>query len=60
MDLSTFKTKTFWTGLATVLAGAYLCYIGKVDSGLELLATGSIAITGRDAISKLIAAYQGK
>lgn len=58
--LSTLKTKTFWTGLASIAAGAYLCYLGKVDTGLPLIATGSIAVTGRDAISKLIIASQGK
>jgi hypothetical protein len=58
--LSTLKTKTFWTGLAAVAAGGYLCYTGNVPQGLPMIATGSVAITGRDAISKLIAAYQGK
>lgn len=58
--LSTFTTKTFWSGLAAVAAGGYLCYAGNVPQGLTLISTGSIAITGRDAISKLLAVYQGK
>lgn len=54
--LSTLKTKTFWTGLASVGAGAYLCYTGQVASGAPMVATGLVAVTGRDALTKLIVA----
>jgi hypothetical protein len=54
--LSTLKTKTFWTGLASVGAGAYLCYTGQVTTGAPMIATGAAAITGRDAVTKLILA----
>jgi len=56
----TFKTKTFWGGVLNVIAGALLCYQGNSSAGLILIGLGSTAITGRDSISKLIAAYQQK
>lgn len=55
---STLKTKTFWTALASIGAGAYLCYTGNVATGLPMITTGAVAITGRDAVSKLLAVYQ--
>lgn len=59
--LSTLKTKTFWTGLASVAAGAYLCYTGNVATGAPMIATGAVAVTGRDAVTKiLVAAAQAK
>lgn len=54
--LSTLKTKTFWTGLASIGAGAYLCYTGNVQTGAPMIATGAIAVTGRDALTKILVA----
>jgi hypothetical protein len=52
---NTFKTKTFFTSLATIAAGAALCYTGNVAPGAPMIAGGLLAITGRDALSKLLA-----
>jgi hypothetical protein len=34
------KSKTFWTGVASVLGGVAQCLSGDVNSGFQLIATG--------------------
>jgi hypothetical protein len=53
---STLISKTFITGLVTAAAGAALCYTGNVPTGAAMISGGLLAITGRDALSKVIAA----
>lgn len=54
MNASTFKTKTFWSGLASVLAGvAAIATTGDFVGGGNLIIVGILAIAGRDAISKV-------
>jgi hypothetical protein len=47
-----FKSKTFWTGLATLGFGIYRVIQGEVD-GAETILLGIGMIFGRDAIAKL-------
>lgn len=46
------KSKTFWTGVASVIGGAALILSDKHESGLALISTGLSAIFIRDAILK--------
>lgn len=51
---STLKTKTFWAGLGSVLAGAAtIATTGNVVAGVQMIVTGILAICGRDAITKV-------
>ena len=50
---ATFKKKTAWAGVASIVAGIGLWYEGDVVQGLNLIVMGILAIVGRDAITKL-------
>ena len=46
------KTKTFWGGLASIVTGAGMCFMGQIPEGAVLIGQGVIAIFVRDAIKK--------
>lgn len=50
---NTLKSKTFWTGIASVVTGIGLIVSGDVANGATTVVLGLLAITGRDAISKV-------
>jgi hypothetical protein len=50
---NTFKSKSFWTGLAIVITGVGMCLAGQVPEGLQTIAGGLATIFVRDAISKI-------
>lgn len=56
----TLTSKTFWVGLASIAAGAFLCYRGDVDQGLTLVGGGLIAVTGSDRLTKVLEALREK
>jgi hypothetical protein len=45
------KSKTFWTGITTAMAGFTLIMKGDTINGFQLMATGLCAIFLRDAIN---------
>ncbi len=47
------KTKTFWSGIASIATGAGLIFSGEKSEGIQLIILGVLAITGRDAIRKI-------
>jgi hypothetical protein len=49
----TLRSKSFWAGLAMVIAGIGLCVAGNVGEGVQTIAGGVVTIFVRDAISKL-------
>jgi len=53
MQSATFKSKSFWTGLALVIAGAGMCMLGQKTDGIQTIAGGLVTICVRDAISKI-------
>ncbi len=50
---STFKSKTFWVGIATVVGGIALIANSEMEKGIGSILAGLAMITGRDAISKV-------
>lgn len=46
------KSKTFWTGVASVLSGVAMFLGDNKDAGLQLIVTGLVAIFIRDGINK--------
>lgn len=52
INKDTFKTKTFWTGLGTVVTGIGMIVMGDKVTGIQTVILGVLAITGRDAIVK--------
>ena len=48
------KSKTFWTGLGSIVAGAGGMMTGEMTSvdGIQLVILGLLAIFGRDALNK--------
>lgn len=50
---NTFKTKSFWTGLAMVVTGIGLCAQGNMPEGIQTIAGGLVTIFVRDALSKV-------
>jgi len=54
------KTKTFWTGLSGIAAGAALCAAHDWPQGITLILGGLAAIFVRDAVAKLPAAPRAK
>lgn len=46
------KSKTFWAGVASVFSGAAMILSGNNDAGMQLVATGLIAIFLRNGINK--------
>lgn len=53
MQKETFKSKTFWGGIASVASGVGLIVTGEIPEGINLIGIGIIAIFGRDAIAKI-------
>jgi len=53
MNLTTFKTKTFWGGLAAIATGVGLILTGDVPTGIQTIAGGVLAIFLRDGVAKL-------
>lgn len=53
MNSSTFKTKSFWTGLAIIATGIGLIVAGDMATGIQTIAGGIVTIFMRDAISKI-------
>jgi len=52
MLLRLLKTKTFWTGLSSIAAGAFLCAAHDWPQGVTLILGGLATIFIRDAIAK--------
>lgn len=52
INSQTFKTKTFWAGLISVISGIGLAVQGDIASGAQTALMGLLAICGRDAITK--------
>jgi septum formation inhibitor MinC len=50
MFQSLLFTKTFWTGVASIAAGAAFILAGDYAQGGQLIATGFIGIFLRDAL----------
>lgn len=48
-----FSSKTFWIGIATVVAGIVLILNGKREDGIQLISTGLMAIFLRNGINKV-------
>lgn len=46
------KSKTFWTGIASILGGIALILTGKEEVGMTLISTGLTGIFLRDGINK--------
>lgn len=46
------KSKTFWTGIGTIIAGAVTIANGDKAAGIEMVAAGLAMIFIRDAIRK--------
>ena len=53
MRIDTFKSKSFWTGLALIVTGVGMCVAGQTPEGIQTIAGGLVTIFIRDAISKL-------
>lgn len=53
MQGATWKSKTFWGGIAAIATGAGLIVAGDVVSGVQTITLGVLAIFGRDAVSKI-------
>ena len=53
MQSNTFKSKSFWAGLAIVITGVGMCLTGQVPEGIQTIAGGLVTIFVRDAISKI-------
>jgi len=45
-------SKTFWTGIATVIFGVATVINGNTDQGVQLISTGLIAIFLKHAVEK--------
>jgi len=48
-----FWTKTFWTGLASIVTGVGLIMAGDIPAGLNQIAIGVVGICVRDGILKM-------
>lgn len=59
MNPNTFRTKSFWTGLAIVVTGIGMIALGQPAEGLQTIAGGIATIFVRDAISKVQAGTDG-
>ena len=46
------KSKTFWTGIASVIGGVALILTDKTEDGMQLIATGLSVIFIRNGINK--------
>lgn len=53
MEKKTFKTKTFWIGLASICTGIGLVVAGQHEQGITLIVQGALAIMIRDGIQKI-------
>ena len=53
LQRNTFKSKSFWTGLAMIVSGVGMCVMGDSLAGAQTIAGGLAAIFVRDAIAKL-------
>ncbi|MFA5187182.1 MAG: hypothetical protein WC551_11955 [Patescibacteria group bacterium] len=49
------KTKTFWTGLTAIVAGAGMCYLGDKERGIQTILGGLAVIFLRDGVKTEIA-----
>jgi len=47
------RTKTFWGGLSSILAGVGLIVAGEIPVGINLIATGLVGIFLRDSVRKI-------
>jgi hypothetical protein len=49
------KSKTFWAGVAAIVAGVQGIFLGDIslDASVQLIATGLIGIFLRDGIRKI-------
>ena len=47
------KTKTFWSGVASIVTGVGFILAGEAPQGINAIAIGIIAICVRDGIMKL-------
>jgi hypothetical protein len=57
---NTLKSKTFWVGLGSIAAGAFLCYQGGTDQGITLIGGGLVAVTGSDRLTKVLEVLREK
>lgn len=46
------KSKTFWTGIASVIGGVALILTGDKDTGLQMVSAGLLAIFLRNGMNK--------
>lgn len=46
------KSKTFWTGVASILSGVAMVLSDKQEAGIQLILTGLTAIFLRNGINK--------
>lgn len=60
MNTGTFKTKTFWVGVAGLATGIGLIVAGNVPEGVEVILLAMAAITGRDYGTKLLDAIKAQ
>ena len=51
--MNIFKTKTFWSGVASVFTGIGLMVAGEIPVGINAVVSGVLAICVRDGIAKL-------
>jgi len=50
--MSLFKTKTFWSGVASITTGIGLIACGNLPEGVQMIGAGIVAICLRDAVKK--------
>ena len=48
-----YKQKTTWSGLAAVVTGIGMIVAGEVTGGIQMLATGVVAVFLRQGVAKL-------
>ena len=48
----TLKSKTFWAGIAAIVAGIGALIMGDIQSGVQGIGAGIITICMRDAVEK--------
>lgn len=52
MELGTWKSKSFWGGLAMIVTGIGMIIAGDTATGIQTITGGIVAVCLRDAISK--------
>jgi hypothetical protein len=53
-DPKILKTKTFWTGVVAIVGGIGMIVQGHTVEGIQTCILGILAITGRDAVCKIL------